>query len=373
MKHQYLFGKGESHPPISRVGHKAFSVFTLFPKLGIDTLPTILISPAFFSKLLEVASGSIQSRASRSFAQGETDSPSLRRRLDLELRDFELHQRTILRVSFPAKHASERYSVKPRFVSSKSEVFPICFEMACEIYSALGPESLTRPFAGMLQVFLHPDMSGILLSSNTRSIVEYTFGPLSDVSSGRTIPHRVEYRSESVLSSALPFDVRAIRDMEGRIRKSMPEGDFMLEWLEFNGKVYANDWRPAKHVAESGISEASSPDEDNSSTSDLGRGIQVVPGEVSGEARLVTLGSVASVQKGGILVIKEALPEYYQVLGKGVALISEAGGLCCHLAELAREAGIPSVFGVPEVTCKVKDGDRIIIRNGRVYRANPHF
>ena len=56
-----------------------------------------------------------------------------------------------------------------------------------------------------------------------------------------------------------------------------------------------------------------------------------------------------------------------------VALIVEVGGLMCHAAVVAREMGIPAVFGLRHATTTLVDGEVVEVdgERGTVTRNDP--
>ena len=60
--------------------------------------------------------------------------------------------------------------------------------------------------------------------------------------------------------------------------------------------------------------------------------------------------------KGSVLVVKYADPQWAAMLPYASAVISEKGTLTGHLANVAREFGIPALFGVSDVFGQLEDG-----------------
>lgn len=63
------------------------------------------------------------------------------------------------------------------------------------------------------------------------------------------------------------------------------------------------------------------------------------------------------IQKGDILVTKFTDPGWTVYFAKIAGLITESGGILSHGAVVSREYGIPAIFGIKNVTQRIKTGD----------------
>jgi pyruvate,water dikinase len=70
---------------------------------------------------------------------------------------------------------------------------------------------------------------------------------------------------------------------------------------------------------------------------------------------------LSRVGPGDILVTRVAGPSLGQVLPRVAGVVAELGGSTSHLASLARERGIPAVFGVPDATARIPDGVQVAV------------
>ncbi len=70
---------------------------------------------------------------------------------------------------------------------------------------------------------------------------------------------------------------------------------------------------------------------------------------------------LARVAPGDVLVTRVAGPSLSQVLARVAGVVAELGGSTSHLASLARERGVPAVFGVAEATQRIPDGAQVAV------------
>ncbi len=82
-----------------------------------------------------------------------------------------------------------------------------------------------------------------------------------------------------------------------------------------------------------------------------------------GRACVVTEASeaIAQLEPGDILVAPYTVPTFNSVLAIAGAVVTDAGGLLCHAAVIAREYGIPAVVGAASATTTIPHGATISV------------
>lgn len=64
---------------------------------------------------------------------------------------------------------------------------------------------------------------------------------------------------------------------------------------------------------------------------------------------------------GDILVSYEPNPDFISLIRKSGAIVTDQGGITCHIASIARELNIPCIVGTESATSTLKEGDFVFV------------
>lgn len=104
------------------------------------------------------------------------------------------------------------------------------------------------------------------------------------------------------------------------------------------------------------------------------RGKTVFYGSVVGEAYVAnTQKELGEIPAGSVLITSFAKPDLVNYLDDVLAIVTDHGGVTCHLANVAREKGKICIVGTGNATSLIKTGDLISVeaneKEGRIYRS----
>ena len=104
------------------------------------------------------------------------------------------------------------------------------------------------------------------------------------------------------------------------------------------------------------------------------QGVCAHPGTVEGIVRIVLdPATCKKFNPGDILVAEMTRPEFLPLIRKAGAVVTDAGGILCHAAIVARELKKPTVIGTQVATKTFKDKEYVMVNasNGTVRKIEP--
>ncbi len=122
-----------------------------------------------------------------------------------------------------------------------------------------------------------------------------------------------------------------------------------VEWaVDQDESIYVLQCRPLKQTALGEKKLAAASREIAPEALTLQGGATASPGVASGPVFLIRKNSDSLLfPEGAVLVASQALPRWAALLSRAAAVITEQGSVAGHLANVAREFGVPAIFGLP--------------------------
>lgn len=149
-----------------------------------------------------------------------------------------------------------------------------------------------------------------------------------------------------------------------------------IEWaIDQNGSIFVLQCRP---LVQSGGEEERFQKAGESAAAEgevlLEGGATASPGVAYGPVFVVKKNSdTLQFPMGAVLVTPQALPRVAALLNRAVAVVTEQGSVAGHLANVAREFGVPALFGMKDATEVLKndeyvtvDADGLRVYKGRI-------
>ncbi len=135
-----------------------------------------------------------------------------------------------------------------------------------------------------------------------------------------------------------------------------------IEWaLDDKGEIVILQCRPLRQgtaLTERGQNECVIPD----CEAIVSGGLTASPGAGFGPVFVVRKeGEALRFPRGAVLVVKQALPRLAALLGRASALVAEQGTEAGHLANVAREFGVPAIVGLEGATALLKNAQPVTV------------
>jgi pyruvate,water dikinase len=163
------------------------------------------------------------------------------------------------------------------------------------------------------------------------------------------------------LPSLNPEQACALAELAVKIEKhyGLPQD---IEWaITEDGFYYMLQCRPLQ-IIEAGKKIVPPDLKKKDETVIVKGGVTASPGVASGKAFHVDKAvDILKFPEGSIMVARQALPTWAPLLSRASAVVTEQGGFAGHLANVAREFGVPAIFGIPNVYEKLKDDQLITV------------
>ncbi len=135
-----------------------------------------------------------------------------------------------------------------------------------------------------------------------------------------------------------------------------------IEWAIENDTIVILQCRPLRQIGTSVNSSLKIEALEIADTPVLTGGRTASPGVAAGDVFIAGKDlDVLRFPEKAVLVVSQGLPRWASLLGRAAAVITEQGSITSHLANVAREFGVPAIFGMENATALLSDGQSITI------------
>ena len=136
-----------------------------------------------------------------------------------------------------------------------------------------------------------------------------------------------------------------------------------IEWaVDKDGVIYILQCRPLKPIKPLKADLSDPALKESHDAVIAGQGVTASPGVASGKVFLLDKTmDLLQFPQGAVLVARQALPVWSSLLNRSAAVVTEQGGFAGHLASVAREFGVPAIFGVPGAMDRLNHGEQVTV------------
>ncbi|RPH48345.1 MAG: pyruvate, water dikinase [Desulfobacteraceae bacterium] len=161
--------------------------------------------------------------------------------------------------------------------------------------------------------------------------------------------------------SLSPEQANALAGLAVKIEKhyGIPQD---IEWaITDDGICYMLQCRPLQ-IVDTGRKSIPADIMKNDTTALARGGVTASPGAACGKIFHVDRAiDILRFPEGSVLVARQALPMWAPLISRASAVITEQGGFAGHLANVAREFGVPALFGLPKIYDALKEDDLVTV------------
>ncbi|MFA7348086.1 MAG: PEP/pyruvate-binding domain-containing protein [Desulfurivibrionaceae bacterium] len=190
----------------------------------------------------------------------------------------------------------------------------------------------------------------------------------------RTAPHPIVHRASATEQSQTLTERQGAELATVGVRLEEHFGTPQdIEWsIDRAGLLYILQSRPLGHA----VSEEVQKTTEHSATPNdlpaplLAGGVCASQGVACGPVSTVRSSlDLLRFPKGAVLVIETPYPDWASLLNRAVAVVSETGQMAAHLATVAREFGIPAIFGIDQALATLENNSLVTVdaTAGKVY------